>query len=150
MAVQPVTAPIFGPERKPWETDLTDSRLAPSSYAATAVFGLVELAVEEIHRQGLDLSPANVGRYSQLFARIVIKAQLEFGAGGGWNSMLNARLRGALRTALIVVPPYDETNQDTPEASWADWEAELQGRVNSIAKTAAWLYTRNPKQIGAI
>jgi hypothetical protein len=134
------TDALFGPELKPWESAL-DARLSPSSYAAAAVFGLVELAVEEVHRRDLMLTPTVVGQYSQTFARIVIKAQLEYGSGGGWNSMLNTRLRGALRTALTVV---DRDQQHT------EWEAELQARVNGIAKTAAWLYSRTPRQIGAL
>ncbi|MBC7593299.1 MAG: hypothetical protein H7288_05075 [Kineosporiaceae bacterium] len=138
---------LFGPEMKPWETS-DDGRLAPSSYAATAVFGLTELAMETLHEQGVDTSPANVGRLAKMFARIIIRVHCDLGDGGGWQSGLNARLRGALRSALQVIS-YDPTDQDTVQASLDDWEAALYDQVTAIAKTAAWLYALTPTQLEA-
>lgn len=129
-----MTEALFGPEMKPWETP-ADRRLSPSSYAATAVFGLVELAVETLHGAGVELTPANVGRMSSLFASVVIEAQGVTGSGGGWTASLNTRLRGALRTSLLTLPLSELTD-------WDDWEVELLDRVLSIARTAAWLYTK--------
>ncbi|MBC7593533.1 MAG: hypothetical protein H7288_06300 [Kineosporiaceae bacterium] len=138
---------LFGPEMKPWETS-NDGRLAPSSYAATAVFGLTELAVETLHQRGEDLSPLRVGRLVKILARVTIRVQVELGSGGGWESSLNARLRGALRTALLVTN-YDPTDQDTEQASLDDWEEALYVLVTSIGKTAAWLYSLTPTQLEA-
>lgn len=131
---------LFGPELKPWETPV-DARLSPSSYAATAVFGIVELAVGTLDGAGVPLTPANVGKLSQLFARIVIKAQVETGSGGGWTASLNTRMRGALRTSLLTLPLSELTN-------WDDWEVELLDRVLSIARTAAWLYAKTANHRG--
>lgn len=136
---------LFGPERKPWD-DPVDDRLAPSSYAATALFGIVELAVETLHEHGYDLSSRRVGQYSQLFARILIRAQVELGEGGAWASALNTRLRGALRTAIRIIP-FDESDQESTDLSMQAWEEELYALVVSIAKTAAWLYARGPEKI---
>lgn len=119
---------------KPWETPV-DRRLSPSSYAATAVFGLVELAVETLYGAGVELTPANVGKVSTIFANVVVRAQVETGSGGGWTASLNTRMRGALRTSLITLPLNELTD-------WAEWEDELYARVLSIAKTAAWLYAK--------
>lgn len=132
-----MTAPIFGPELKPWETP-ADRRLSPSSYAATAVFGIVELAVETLHGAGQPVSPQNVGRLSTLFAQVVIETQGATGTGGGWAMSLNTRMRGALRTALVTLPLTELTD-------WDEWQVELTDRVLSIARTAAWLYERTAK-----
>jgi hypothetical protein len=139
---------LFAPELKPWESDPKESRLSPSSYAATAVFGLVELAVEHVDELGLEVNAGSVGKYSKLFARILIRAQVELGSGGAWSSALNTRLRGALRTALRVLS-YDETDQDTAAESFKAWEQDLYDLVISISKTAAWLYGKTPQELMA-
>lgn len=137
---------LFGPERKPYESPL-DDRLAPSSYGAGAVFGVVEMAVKLAHRRGDDISPTIVGMYSKIFARVIIKAQLELGEkSAGWDAFLNTRLRGALWTALEVTD-FDLSDQDTPALSLAAWEAELHRLVISIARTAAWLYAKHPREL---
>lgn len=129
---------LFGPEVKPWESPL-DERLSPGTYGATALFGIVELACEHLAESNRVPKPESVGRYSQLFARVLIKAQVELGEGGGWSSALNARLRGALRTAIRVRPEHAVPAEQ--------WEQSLYDLVISIAKTAAWLYARGPEEI---
>jgi hypothetical protein len=131
---------LFGPERKPYENPV-DDRLAPSSYGAGAVFGVVEMAVRHLAAHDQPMTPANVGAISTMFARIIIKAQLELGEkSAGWHAFLNTRLRGALYTAMEATP---YRFSDSIEA----WEAELQRLVISIAKTAAWLYAKHPREL---
>lgn len=146
-----MTESLFGPEMKPWE-DPKDERLSPSSYGAVAIFGVTQMAVKQVREDGDDLTPAAVGFYAQLFARIVIKAQVELGhanGAGGWASSLNTRLRGALHTALEVVGPVKRYDLDATQDPMRDWEDELYGLVISIAKTAAWLHSRTAEQIMA-
>lgn len=126
--------PLFGPERKPWEPS-ADERLSPSSYGAVALFGIAELAVKHVAEDGM-VNPTQVGIYAKLFARVLVKAQLELGepTAAGWSSSLNTRLRGALYTALEVHP-------ETPGfQAEGEWEQQLYETVVNIAKTAAWLY----------
>ena len=48
-------------EDKPWEqTAGPDGLLNPNSYSATAVFGIVEMAVELLHAAGVQLGPTVV------------------------------------------------------------------------------------------
>ena len=50
-------------EDKPWEqTAGPDGRLNPNSYSATAVFGIVEMAVELLHQAGVQLRPVGGDR----------------------------------------------------------------------------------------
>lgn len=142
-----MTEKLFGPELKPWEEPV-DGRLSPSSYSATAVFGLVELAVETLHGGGYEITPSNVGELTKLFARVTVKAHVEFGSGGGWASALHTRLRGALRTALRVLPHPDVSDMPMDQ-DMRDWETDLLGLVRSITKTAAWLYALSPEQLEA-
>ena len=141
-----MTEKLFGPERKPWEPN-ADARLAPSSYGATALFGIAEMAVEELHRQGVDMTPQGVGQYARLFGRVIVKVQVELSESGGWAAAMNTRLRGALHTALRVVD-FDPTDQDDLVASLEDWEERLREVVLAIAKTAAWMHTLTPAGLG--
>ena len=137
---------LFGPEMKPWET-AADDRLSPSSYAAGAMFGLVEAAVKAAARHGHDLDAAVVARYAADFAKIVVTVQVELGEKGGWNAMLNTRLRGALHTALEVVDDYQDSDRDTPQESYEAWLSELERVVRLIARGAAWLYGKKPSEL---
>lgn len=137
---------LFAPELKPWESNLKDPRLAPSSYAAGAVFGLVELAMETIHGSGSAQDPALIREVVKTFARVLIKVQVEVGSGGGWESSLNTRLRGALRTALILHPMPEGVESIS---RLDDWEGLLYAQVLRVAKAAAWLYTLTPEQLEA-
>lgn len=125
---------LFGPERKPWEPN-ADERLAPSSYAAGAVFGLVELAYEELVRIGVEPTASHVASLAKIYAGIVIRVQVDLGEGGGWASQLNTRLRGALRT---VVPTVDL------QINVVDYTRQVEERVGMIARGAAWLYAQDP------
>lgn len=131
---------LFGPEMKPWESP-KDGRLSPSSYAASAVFGLTELAFETLAGNGVPTTSANVGRLVKVFARVTIRAHRELGSGGGWASALHTRLRGALHTALVL-HPYDGADLDV-------WEQNLYADIVAIARTAAWLYSLTPDQLEA-
>lgn len=138
---------LFAPERKPWEGS-PPGQLSPSDYAATAVFGIAELAVETLHEHDREIRPEAVAQYAKIFARVLIGVQVEVGSGGTWSSSLNTRLRGALRTA-IRVERFDEPDQDAPAASYADWEGRLRTTTLNIAKTAAWLHRLGPEDLRA-
>lgn len=132
---------LFGPERKPWES-AADARLAPSSYAAGAVFGLTGLAMETIHAAGHPQAAGLVSHVLKIFARVTIRVHQEVGSGGGWDSLLHTRLRGALRTALALHPM-----PASPETTSEEWEGELYGVVLRICKAANWLYHLTPEEL---
>jgi len=138
MTVTDMHPSVFAPDEKPW-VDSVDGKLNANSYAATAVFGTVELAVTSLTAGGVGLTPAAVDAMSATFARIVADAQALLGARCSYSDGTHTRLRGALRTALESLPaPFG-----ADRATWEDWERRTLRRCVSIAKAAARLYEQD-------
>ena len=126
---------LFGPEVKPWETP-GDDRLNPNAFAATAVFGIVEIAVEALAESKEKMSPKSVRAVSGTLAKVVLDAQIALEGDVDWNAGLNTRLRGALRTTLKTMPlPFGGSAED-----WETWVATATRRVLSTAVMAAALF----------
>lgn len=119
-------------EGKSWEPTLPDGRLNTNSYAATAVFGVVELAVAELHRADQPISARSVQALSQTFAHIISTVHEEVRGPVTYQSGLHSRLRGALRTTIETMPIPFGADIDT----WDRWVARATNRVRAIAKTA--------------
>lgn len=129
-------------EARPWEETTGSGGLNPSSYAATAVFGIVELAVEELHRAGEPLTPTAVKAFSATLATVVLDTQeTEFGSSS-WQDGSNTRIRGALRTVLVTLPP--PFGQDA--AAWEAWVTKATRRTRSITAAAVELWDRVPAE----
>ena len=129
----------FGPEAKPTEQTASGTGdLNPNSYAAMALFGAVELAVETLESAGQKLTVSNVDAMAQTFARLVADAQEALGARPSFQDGLNSRLRGALRATLERSPvPF---GQDS--AAWDKWYSSVLRRLVSISQAALrlWAY----------
>ena len=126
---------LFGPEVKPWETP-GDDRLNPNAFAATAVFGMVEFAVETLAESKEKMTPKNVRAVTGTLAKVVLDAQTALEDDVDWNTGLNTRLRGALRTTLKTMPlPFGGSAED-----WETWTATATRRVLSTAVMAASLF----------
>ena len=128
-------------EAKPWEGSVVDGHLSLNSYAATAVFGTTELAVEALHDAGQPVSPATVGALASLFARVISEAQSTVTDGDrDWQSGANTRMRGALRTVIATVPiPFGASSDD-----WNQWSTVATRRCVSIATVALNLFNNGP------
>lgn len=129
------TSKLFGKELKVWE-DAPDGALPnPNGYAAMGAFGLVGLAVEELHKAGVPLSPSKVTALSETFAVVVRHVQKETAGSTDLGAGANTRMRGALRTALETLPvPFEQDAE-----AWDAWAEGLARRTKSIAVVAAHL-----------
>jgi len=119
-------------EGKAWEPSLSDGRLNTNSYAASAAFGLVELAVEELHRAGRPLKFRSVKALTGTFAAVIDPVHESVRGAVSLNSGLHSRLRGALRTTITTMPLPFGGDSD----AWGEWVEKAQGRVHAIAKIA--------------
>jgi len=124
-------------EDKPWEqTAGPDGRLNPNSYSATAVFGIVEMAVELLHRGGVPLRPSVVTALARTLAHVVLTVQRDLSGSTSYQDGVNTRLRGALRTAVVTMPlPFGRDAE-----AWSGWVARAIRRTDSIAKAAVGLF----------
>lgn len=124
-------------EGKSWEeTTPNTADLNPNSFAAVAAFGLSAMAVECLHGAGVAVSPRNVKALAATFATLVASAESALGYRPGFQSGLHTRLRGALHTCLVTIPP---PFGDDAEA-WDEWAAATSRRMLAIAKTAFGLW----------
>lgn len=132
-------------ETKPWEGVTVDGHLSMASYAATAVFGVTELAVESLHGAGQQISPKAVKALTHVLASVVLDAQEAITHSRDWQDGANTRMRGALRTVLETVPlPFGRD-----EDAWSDWQTRATRRCVSIAQVALDLFDTGPRD-GAI
>lgn len=126
-------------EPKPWEETTDSGELNLNAYAATAAFGIVELAVEDLAKAGAKVSAANVRAYSQTLQTIVNSASESVlnGAIAPLQSGSHTRLRGAIRTTLATLPaPFGGTTQE-----WEAWVKSATVRTRAIAVTAVSLWS---------
>lgn len=128
-------------EAKPYDGAEIDGHLSLNSYAATAVFGLSTLAAELLAEAGMKVGPTPVKALAALLAQTVLDAQAEVTNGSTeWQEGANTRLRGALRSAIEVVPlPFGGD-----EAAWATWKDRAQRFMVAVAATAIDLYDNGP------
>jgi len=123
-------------EGRSWEPTLPDGRLNTNSFAATAVFGIVELAVTELHNAGQPLKLNSVKALSQTLNQVIDTVHKEVRGQTSFQSGLHARLRGALRTTIETMPlPFGE---DGP--AWDHWVERATSRVRAIATTAITMW----------
>lgn len=119
-------------EGKSWEPTLPDGRLNTNSFAATSVFGIVDLAVTELHKAGQPIKVRSVKALSQTFTTIIDTVHQEVRGQASFQSGLHTRLRGALRTTIETMPlPFGEDG-----SAWDQWVEKATNRVRGIAKTA--------------
>jgi putative RecB family exonuclease len=123
-------------EDKPWEETAGDGGLNLNAYAATAAFGLVELAVESLHDNNQKVSAKNVDALSETLAIIVEHVQSGLGITPSMQAGSHTRLRGALRTSLDTIPP--PFGEDADE--WELWVAKSENRIKAITKAAIRLW----------
>lgn len=128
------TAPLL---REGTSRDTTvDGSLNPNSYAATAVFGVTQLAVEQLAKAGKPVSGKSVTALSQTLATVVLSAQERLTGSRDWSAGANTRLRGALRTCVETLPlPFDGT-----AAEWSAWVDSAVNRTNAIAVVSVKLF----------
>jgi putative RecB family exonuclease len=124
-------------EPKPWEETNEDGTLNLNSYAATAAFGIVEIAVEQLHANGQKITGANVRAFSQTLEIILDSVFRELGDGEpSFAAGRHTRLRGALRTSLETIPaPFGSDAE-----AWDQWVHQSTVRTKAIAKTAVALW----------
>lgn len=116
--------------------DTADDAMNGGSFAATAVFGVVSLAVETLAAAGQPVNKANVTALAQTFAHIVQSTQFTLSGTARYGEGLNARLRGALRTAVETIPaPF---GSDRP--AWDQWVTSVTNRTKAIAIVALDLF----------
>jgi putative RecB family exonuclease len=128
-------------EDKPWEqTAGPDGLLNPNSYSATAVFGIVEMAVELLYAAGVQLGSSVVTALSRTLAHVVLAMQRDLAGSTSYQDGVNTRLRGALRTAVATMPP--PFGRDAQ--AWSAWVARVTRRTDSIAKAAVALFDDDP------
>ena len=122
-------------EDKPWVEEI-EGRLNFSSYAAGAVFGLTELAVETLHQAGVALTGQSVYALAETFATVIANVQRVMDAKVNMAEGLHTRLRGALRTSLVTLPAPFGADQE----AWAAWVAATERRLRAIVTVAERLW----------
>ena len=98
-------------EGKPWEESVGGG-LNPTSYAATAAFGLTGLAVDTLHENGQRITGTTVSSMAHTLAWIVGRAQAKLTGTNSLQDGANTRIRGALRTTLGTLPPPFGQDED--------------------------------------
>lgn len=127
-------------EEKPWEP-YAGGELNPASYSAIGAFGIVELAMEALHKAGQPITKTTVQGLARTFHHIIAKVQKEWTGSVSLQDGANTRLRGALRTVLGTLPiPFGKDG-----AAWDEWVDAATRRTRSIAKTATDLFADGPQ-----
>lgn len=122
-------------EGKPFDVTV-EGELNPNAYAATAVFGLASLAVEELHKAGQAINKGNVTSLAQTFHHVVSKAQNSWTGSTSLQEGANTRMRGALRTVIETMPlPWGEDAD-----AWASWADAAIKRSRAITTVALGLF----------
>jgi putative RecB family exonuclease len=129
-------------ESKPYEEVLGDGSLNLNSYAATAAFGIAELAVDSLHYAGQPIKGASVSALALTFATIVSDVETGLGANPCLQSGVNARLRGALRSSLRTIPVPFGADAET----WTEWVHKTEQRMKSIYKGALAVWDQEADQ----
>lgn len=124
-------------ELKPWDETNPDGSLNLNSYASTAAFGTVELAVETMYAAGEKILPKTVDAFSETLALIVQHCQELLDVQPSMQNGSHTRLRGALRTSIVTLPPPFGGNVD----AWATWAKKTEKRVLSIHAAALRLWS---------
>lgn len=123
-------------EDKPWE-EIVNGALNPNSYAAGAVFGLVNLAYEQI--KAADVKPTKdvVDGLAATFAHVVAKVQETQTGIVTFQDGIHTRLRGALHTVVEANPlPFG-----SGRVEWDAWVDLAIKHVFAIAQAAIRLHT---------
>ncbi|MHB8318094.1 MAG: RecB family exonuclease [Acidimicrobiales bacterium] len=121
----------------PYEETLRDGTLNPGSYAATAVFGTVELALKELHYADVPINGRSVTALAHTFASIVGTVYEEIDdSDPSFQHGLHKNLRGALYTSLVTLPVPFGCDAD----AWEAWVTKTTQRVRAIAKAAFALW----------
>ena len=126
-------------EPKPWEETTDDGELNLSAYAAIAVFGIVEIAVDGLFASGEKITQKSVRAFSQTAQYILREASIDVCGGrpASLQSGAHTRFRGALRTTLTTMPaPFGGTSEE-----WDEWVRKSIVRTRAIAITAKALWS---------
>ena len=124
-------------ELKPWEETNSDGSLNLNSYASTAAFGTVELAVESLHADGQRITAQTVDAFAETLAFIIQRCQEALDVRPSMQDGSHTRLRGALRTSIETMPaPFGKD-----AAAWAEWVKRTEKRVLSIHGAALRLWS---------
>ena len=130
------SAPMYD-ELKPWEETNSDGSLNLNSYASTAAFGTVELAVESLHADGQRITAQTVDAFAETLAFIIQRCQEALDVRPSMQDGSHTRLRGALRTSIETMPaPFGKD-----AAAWAEWVKRTEKRVLSIHGAALRLWS---------
>ncbi|MHB1783798.1 MAG: RecB family exonuclease, partial [Acidimicrobiales bacterium] len=124
-------------ELKPWEETNEDGSLNLNSYASTAAFGTVTLAVEALHGAGQRMTPKMVDAFAETLALIVQHCQEALDVRPSMQDGSHTRLRCALRTSIETMPPPFGADV----VAWGEWVAKTEKRVLSIHKAALRLWS---------
>ena len=130
-------------EDKPWVEEV-EGRLNFNSYAAGAVFGLAELAVETLHEAGVALTGQTVYALADTFATVIANVQRAIDAKVNMADGLHTRLRGALRTSLATMPVPFGSDQE----AWAAWVVATERRLRAIVTVAERLWEAERDESG--
>ena len=124
-------------ELKPWEETNSDGTLNLNSYAATAAFGTVALAVETLHAAEQKITPKAVDAFAETLALVIQRCQEALDVRPSMQDGSHTRLRGALRTSIETMPaPFGKD-----VATWAEWVKRTEKRVLSIHGAALRLWS---------
>lgn len=109
-----------------------DGSLNGASYAATAVFGITSLAVEQLSLYNQPINGQTVAALTQTYATIVQTVQAKFSGSTGWGEGINTRIRGALRTSIETIPAPWGGDVD----AWTKWVQSATNRTSAITTVA--------------
>jgi len=127
-------------EDKPWEPT-ANGGMNPSSYSATAVFGLVSMAVSELAKADQRINGKSVAGLAGTFASIVETVQVELTGSTSPQDGMNTRLRGALHTAIETLSPLPFGGD---AEAWEAWVNQVTRRTRAIAIAAINLFDNGP------
>lgn len=123
-------------EGKPWDTYTKDGHLDPISYVAIGVFGIAEMALEELHKAGQPLTGKNVKALAATFRHVTATAQEAWTGSSSMADAANTRMRGALRSVIATMPmPFGQSVE-----AWDAWVAAAIKRCTSIKTVAHYIF----------
>ena len=122
-----------------------DGVLNSRSYAATSVFRIASLAVEQLAENGQPITGATVNALTQTYANVIQNAQVKLIGTADWNAGLNMRLLQALITTVKAL----ETPWGQGATEWDQWAEKLAKRTTAIAKVAITTFNLGADKIPA-